>query len=674
MWSRIRALLGFCISACQAADSFGEQLKHEDVSLHHDTACKSLQGVDAVTMLMRARAYYRTGLFELADADRIAYILADLDSISQVCPAVALQALLLKLEDNIVVQPGAFEALMSRYTSILHQAIRDQTITPQDMKNWPLDYGVERVLNISRALAIPRRLTAAVVMNYCQVVDRWGTSQLLTWLVEPPFGEPIEGVAESGLLKNAELFIYQVDWPWCQPLAGEVLDQLRGSVKELHVVTYRGGPRREEQTAYFKYILDHWDNLPDFTIFVHPDADEHQGQRFLALTRALKLINTQSQFASDALGYYPLAQQMVVDPRRTWGHRNTDTFASTWRRFWRRVFGYAWEDLGFEEPRCMWEKHLGKFLPKHADGISRRHSLPDAKLVCVRLGNACRGVTCGTSVDASELEGQEKFAQASCTVREGPGGLSASPEAGELSYVKTCRGKPSDSDGQKEAVAKSTYQAAKGSFLLGFAAEDSATRGEAEARRRCDELGDLCTGFTCEKSIQVIPEMTKKDYQEAQNAQSCTVRAGSASSELFESPTEELTFVKVTPSPKLQEAAVLRKTTKPDANLLFQFYTGSQSVVRKDPRLQPLSTSVKLAAQSPKAKAAALRQDRLRWWPREEIEAFAADGVWCSDTTGLVEAWSSNLGSRVAAENDQSCCCAEKRCCSYHYCDLHWQS
>ncbi|CAE7584282.1 unnamed protein product [Symbiodinium sp. CCMP2456] len=590
-------------------------------------------------MLVRARAYYRTGLFELADADRVAYILADLDSISKMCPAVALQALLLKLEDNIVVQPGAFEALMSRYTSILHQAIRDQTITPQDMNNWPLDYGAERVLNISRALAIPRRLTAAVVMNYCQVVDRWGTSQLLTWLVEPPFGEPIEGV-ESGLLKNAELFIYQVDWPWCQPLAEEVLDRLRVCVKELHVVTYRGGPRREEQTAYFKFILDHWDSLPDFTIFVHPDADEHQGQRFLALTRALKLINTQSQFASDALGYYPLAQQMVVDPRRTWGHRGTDTFASTWRRFWRRVFGHAWEDLGFEEPRCMWEKHVGKFLPKHADGISRRHSVPDAKLVCRRLGNACRGVTCGTSVDASELEGpgREKFGQASCTVREGSEGLSASPEAGEFSYVKTCRGKPSD-DGQREAVAKSTYQAAKRSFLLGFAAEDSVARGEAEARRRCDELGDLCTGFTCEKSIQVTPEMTKKDYQEAQNAQSCTVRAGSSSSELFESPTEELTFVKVSPSPKLQEA-VLRETTKPDANLLFQFYTGSQSVVRKDLKGGGSAFDVCEARSQAKPRA---RKDRLRWWPRAEIEAFAADGVWCSDTTGLVEA-TSTLG------------------------------
>ena len=34
-----------------------------------------------------------------------------------------------------------------------------------------------------------------------------------------------------------------------------------------------------------------------------------------------------------------------------------------------------------------------------------------------------------------------------------------------------------------------------------------------------------------------------------------------------------------------------------------------------------------------------LFQDRLQWWPLEEIENFAADGVWCSSTTGLFEAW-----------------------------------
>eukprot|EP00438_Fugacium_kawagutii_P004448 Skav232371 [mRNA] locus=scaffold1077:33661:37172:+ [translate_table: standard] len=40
---------------------------------------------------------------------------------------------------------------------------------------------------------------------------------------------------------------------------------------------------------------------PDFTIFVHPDADEHQGAQFLALRRALKLIKTQSKFAHEAI-------------------------------------------------------------------------------------------------------------------------------------------------------------------------------------------------------------------------------------------------------------------------------------------------------------------------------------------------------------------------------------
>ena len=341
----LRALLWLRISIQAAGAS-------EDLDVGNGSGCQ-LSEVDALSLLLRARVYYRTGVFELADADRIAHVLTNLDVIATACPAVALQALLLKLEDNIVVQPGAFETLMSRYASILHQAVRDETIAPSDMRSWPLDVGVERVLNISRALAIPRRLTTSVVMNYCQVVDRWGTSQLLTWLLSPPFGEKVEGVVDSGLLKEADLYIYQVDWPWCQPLAEDVLDRLRACVRQLHVVAYRGGPRREEQTAYFKYILDHWDDLPDFTIFVHPDADEHQGQAFLALSRAMKLINTQSQFAYDALSYYPLAQQMVVDPMRTWGTDDPRLFAEVWQRFWRRVFGYPWQELGFEEPRCI---------------------------------------------------------------------------------------------------------------------------------------------------------------------------------------------------------------------------------------------------------------------------------------------------------------------------------
>ncbi|CAE8705947.1 unnamed protein product [Polarella glacialis] len=112
---------------------------------------------------------------------------------------------------------------------------------------------------------------------------------------------------DVGLLSDTDLYIYVVDTPWCEKPSEDTLAQLWRVARSLHVIQYRGGPQREEQSAYFKFIVDHWDSLPDFTIFVHPDADEHQGQEFLALRRALKLIKTQSEFANESIGYYPLS-------------------------------------------------------------------------------------------------------------------------------------------------------------------------------------------------------------------------------------------------------------------------------------------------------------------------------------------------------------------------------
>ncbi|CAJ1326851.1 unnamed protein product [Effrenium voratum] len=320
---------------------------------------------DFTMMLIRSRAYYRTGLFELSDSERVSRILEHRDVIKDICTVALLQAILLKLEENLIYQADAFESLMSQYALYLHEAIRQGRIRQEDMEVWPLDEGIRRVRNISQALSEKRPLSTAMVMNYCQVTDRFGASHELDWLAEPFFAE----AAEGGLLAETDLYIYQVDWPWCKPLQEGILRKLRRVVRRLHVVPYAGGPRREEQTAYFKYISDHWDNLPDFTIFVHPDADEHQGAAFLALRRALSLINTQSQFAYDALGYYPLAQQMVVEPRRTWG----PGFAPKWRRFWRRVFGHPWDILGHKPPRCKWERHAGHYLAAHAEAGQRRN-------------------------------------------------------------------------------------------------------------------------------------------------------------------------------------------------------------------------------------------------------------------------------------------------------------
>ena len=117
-----------------------------------------------------------------------------------------------------------------------------------------------------------------------------------------------------------------------------------------------------------------------------------------------------------------------------------------------------------------------------------------------------------------------------------------------MSYLKTCAAEGQSAhaaDFTEDSETGATYQKAEGTFLFGYAEEDEVSRGEADARRRCDELGDACTGYTCAASIQVSPSMTKKGYAEAQQAQSCTVRSGR---ELIRSPSNELTYLKVSPS------------------------------------------------------------------------------------------------------------------------------
>eukprot|EP00435_Cladocopium_sp_Y103_P007265 s2175_g2.t1 len=533
---------------------------------------------DFTVMLVRSRAYYRSGFFELSDSERVSRILESRELIKEICPVALLQAILLKLEENLVYQTDAFQSLMAQYTLYLHEAIRNEKITAEDMKTWPLDEGVQRALKVSEALAQKIDLSSAMVMNYCQTIDRFGTSHELDWILEAPFGESLDSRGDTGLLTDTDFYIYQVDWPWCAPLKDEVLAKVRRSVRKLHVISYSAGPRREEQTAYFKYIADHWENLPDFTIFVHPDADEHQGSQFLALRRALKLLKTQSKFAQEALAYYPLAQQMVIEPMRIWGK----DFAPIWQRFWHRVFGHPWKDMGLGPPRCKWQKHVGYYLLGHADtGRGRRTSLPAAKATCMQLDEDCLGVTCLSPLEPAELDElslpglRDRFGRHSCTARRGAEGLQESPE-GEVSYIKSCRSSVSVAD---ESVAPgSTYRAVNNSFLFGYAAGDEVVRGELEARRRCDELGEACAGFTCEGFIPLTTSTTKQGYADAQKAQSCTVRARS---ELIESPSGEATFVKIPPSADLQKT-ISRATSKTNASRVFQFYTGSQSIVRKD--------------------------------------------------------------------------------------------
>ena len=56
----------------------------------------------------------------------------------------------------------AFQSLMSQYALYLHEAIREEKVTSEEMRLWPLDEGVQRVNIISKDLAIWRPLTSAM--------------------------------------------------------------------------------------------------------------------------------------------------------------------------------------------------------------------------------------------------------------------------------------------------------------------------------------------------------------------------------------------------------------------------------------------------------------------------------------------------------------------------------
>lgn len=160
---------------------------------------------------------------------------------------------------------------------------------------------------------------------------------------------------------------------------------------------YQGGPDREEQSAYFKFLADHYDDLPDFTIFVHPDAPEHQGEQFGLLTSALQLIHTESELAHESLQYFPLSSQMVVQPRRTWG----ETYFQEWVDFWDGLFDTPWPTYRFEPPRCLWTEHKGKFIAKLLRGTLEHLSSERAKELCLERED-CVGIICGTPLELEE--------------------------------------------------------------------------------------------------------------------------------------------------------------------------------------------------------------------------------------------------------------------------------
>ena len=109
--------------------------------------------------------------------------------------------------------------------------------------------------------------------------------------------------------------------------------------RSIRISDYDSNSQLEEFSAYFTYILDNYDMLPDFVVFIHPDAQEHQGSNFFGINSVMGLISNHSKLAQEVLGYYPLSMQYVVNVRRVL------IKSQGWETIWRRVFGTSYHQI-----------------------------------------------------------------------------------------------------------------------------------------------------------------------------------------------------------------------------------------------------------------------------------------------------------------------------------------
>ncbi|KAF4740220.1 hypothetical protein FOZ62_000243, partial [Perkinsus olseni] len=284
--------------------------------------------------------YYRTGEME-AEYTTMLTTVYESANIKQNCTVAILQAVLLKLEQTAPLDHEQYLRMIDHYmdTSLAYLDEVD-AITTSDVDSWPIAAGIERLIEIERRSVRTRDLTVDMILNYCQSIDWRNMTQPMKWLRSPVL---------TPHWSIVNIHVYLVQQPHCdQHAVTTILRLLAGlDFRSVHVEKYfTGGPNREEQSAYFHHIAKYYHSLGDWLLFMHPDSDEHQGDDFIALSRALKLIHRGSEFALETLGVYPLSQQFIFRPKRV----RAEPFRWAWQRIWGTQFPGEWEEtLSFYE-------------------------------------------------------------------------------------------------------------------------------------------------------------------------------------------------------------------------------------------------------------------------------------------------------------------------------------
>ncbi|CAE8611555.1 unnamed protein product [Polarella glacialis] len=193
-------------------------------------------------------------------------IMATFEARFMLCPAAALQAALLQLEERAAYDSS--EQMANRFAGYalrLQHGFEKGLLTPDLVRSWPLEHGLQRARDVlnSRATARISRLSGrpmpsvSLILSYCR--------EKLDWM-NVSFSRSVLPFVDLVLVAKC---------PGADALEAVPFRRLWRSVE---VVAVEDLPlRADECSAYLGYLEEFYHRLPEHMVFVHADMPEHIG-------------------------------------------------------------------------------------------------------------------------------------------------------------------------------------------------------------------------------------------------------------------------------------------------------------------------------------------------------------------------------------------------------------
>ncbi|CAE7277260.1 unnamed protein product [Symbiodinium sp. CCMP2592] len=286
----------------------------------------------------RAGAWYRAYVPNLVLFQEFGYISRRFDSMYRSCAPAALTALLLKLESIYFEEESIWTPLYAHYAEQHHQAVANgDLLQSHHINGWPLVEALKRV-NALRASREPR-LEAPVTPVLDIVLCYCGRGERIDWLRgfhKLPWRN--ENRSASTTARVALRFYHK-----CGAMGDEQRQEETSKLKDewsdyFHTVEVRyvdDQVRADDCSAYLAYVVDRYDDLPEFAVFLHADAPEHIPSVDLLMDAVFA---ASRGFLPEEAGFIHLAHNYVRHDCP--GNRTEckDPDAPEVARLWRKVF------------------------------------------------------------------------------------------------------------------------------------------------------------------------------------------------------------------------------------------------------------------------------------------------------------------------------------------------